>query len=163
MKQFIGMLSLALSLSLVSLFVPSTAYGQGEYYAFETAQQEALYNRLTKELRCPKCQNQTISDSDAPLAADMRKKVHEMVLAGDTYEGVISFMKVRYGDFVHYKPPVKASTIVLWLAPIAAILLGALFILVQVRTQRKGDVELTAEEEAQLAKVLGDDTQKGHK
>ena len=163
MKQFFGMLSLALAFTLANLASPTAAYAQGEYYAFETAQQEALYNKLTKELRCPKCQNQTIADSDAPLAADMRKKVHEMVLAGDTYEGVISFMKVRYGDFVHYKPPVNASTIILWIAPAVAVVLGALFILVQVRTQRKGDVELTAEEEVQLAKVLGEHTQKGQK
>src|SRR5690554_6390628 len=118
------MLSVALAFTLANLASPTAAYAQGEYYGFETAQQEALYNKLTKELRCPTCQNLTSADSDAPLPADTRKKVHEMVLAGDTYEGVISFMKVRYGDSLYCKPPVKDCTIILLIAPAVAVVLG---------------------------------------
>lgn len=131
-------------------------YQPGEFYQFDTAEQEMLYNKLSKELRCPKCQNQSISDSDAPLAADMRLKVHEMVMAGATYNEVVQFMKDRYGDFVHYQPPVNLSTLILWLGPLAALVLGILFIAFRVRYQPQTDLNLTAEEQAKLQQVLGE-------
>ncbi|MCO4321696.1 cytochrome c-type biogenesis protein [Aliidiomarina quisquiliarum] len=146
---------------LVSISILGAVQAQGEFYAFETAAQERLYNKLSKELRCPKCQNQSISDSDAPLAEDMRKKVHEMVLAGASYNEVVDFMKARYGDFVHYRPPVNASTIILWVGPLLVALIGMLFIFGLVRGQKKGDVVLTADEEAKLAAALNKHSQKG--
>lgn len=136
------------------LGMTATAYGQGEYYNFDTQAQEVLFNKLTKELRCPKCQNQSIADSDAPLAEDMRIRVHEMVLAGASYDDVVGFMKVRYGDFVHYRPPVNATTLVLWVGPLVVFVLGVVFIVLLVRSQKKGEVELSAAEEAQLTAVL---------
>lgn len=159
MKMLAFVLSLLVAVGMSSVGV---AQAQGEFYVFETPAQEALFNKLTNELRCPKCQNQSISDSDAPLAEDMRKRVHEMVLEGASYNQVVDYMKVRYGDFVHYKPPVNASTIVLWLGPLLVVLLGMLFITVQVRSQKKGDVELSADEEAKLAAALGERSQKGN-
>src|SRR5690554_972037 len=160
MKAVALVLSILISISISSFGV---AQAQGEFYAFDTVAQERLYNKLSKELRCPKCQNQSISDSDAPLAEDMRKKVHEMVLEGASYNDVVGFMKDRYGDFVHYQPPMNASTIVLWIGPLLVILIGLLFIIVQVRTQKKGEVELSEEEEAQLAAALNERSQKGNK
>jgi len=160
MRILAFVLSICISIGIGSIGV---AQAQGEFYAFETDAQERLYNKLSKELRCPKCQNQSISDSDAPLAEDMRKKVHEMVLEGASYNDVVGFMKDRYGDFVHYQPPMNASTIVLWIGPLLVILIGLLFIIVQVRTQKKGEVELSEEEEAQLAAALNERSQKGNK
>ncbi|WP_430456014.1 cytochrome c-type biogenesis protein [Rheinheimera sp.] len=89
---------------------------------FESTEQQQLYRQLTAELRCPKCQNQNIADSNAVVAVDMRNKTLELVRQGQTHDQVIDFMKQRYGDFVHYQPPFQLSTIWLWLLPILAVL-----------------------------------------
>ena len=125
-----------------------------EFYTFETAAQERQFNKLAGELRCPKCQIQTISDSDAPLAQDMRERVYQMIMEGKSNDEIIEFMKVRYGDFVHYRPPVNKTTIVLWLAPLAFLLLGALALWFNVRHQRSSSAELTAEEQARMDQVM---------
>lgn len=87
----------------------------------ESAEQQQLYRQLTAELRCPKCQNQNIADSNAVVAVDMRNKTLELVKQGHNHEQVIDYMKQRYGDFVHYQPPVQLSTIWLWLLPLLAV------------------------------------------
>ncbi|RUO18215.1 cytochrome c-type biogenesis protein [Aliidiomarina haloalkalitolerans] len=126
-----------------------------EFYEFETAEQERRFNQLTGELRCPKCQNQTIADSDAPLSQDMRQRVYEMIMAGNTNAEIIDFMKVRYGDFVHYRPPVNRSTLILWFGPLLAFLIGIIVIVINVRMRRNdAEAELTAEEEARLRAVM---------
>lgn len=125
-----------------------------EFYEFETAAQERQFNQLTRELRCPKCQNQSIADSDAPLAMDMRQRVYQMVMEGDSREEIIDFMKVRYGDFVHYNPPIKPSTIILWLAPLLVIVLGVITIVFNLRGQSRAVAELSAEEQARLDALL---------
>ncbi|MCC5855569.1 MAG: cytochrome c-type biogenesis protein CcmH [Idiomarina sp.] len=136
---------------------PLAASPAAEFYEFETAEQERKFNQLTRELRCPKCQNQSIADSDAPLAMDMRQRVYQMIMEGQSQAEIIDFMKVRYGDFVHYRPPVNASTIVLWVGPALVIVLGVIVVLVQVRTQKDEESELSEEEAARLAEVLNSD------
>lgn len=76
------------------------------------------------ELRCPKCQNQAIGDSDAPIAQDMRKKVHELMLEGETDEGIIGWLEARYGTYIRYKPRFGGETLWLWLIPPALLGLG---------------------------------------
>ncbi len=93
-----------------------------ENYAFTDPEERKVFLKLTKELRCPKCQNQNIADSDAMIAHDMRRKVYELMQEGNNEKQVIDFMKVRYGDFVHYQPPVTGATIWLWLVPILFVL-----------------------------------------
>ncbi|RTE86111.1 MULTISPECIES: cytochrome c-type biogenesis protein [Gammaproteobacteria] len=151
-----------LSIFLAVLWAAFTAgysFAQGEFYAFETAQQEQMFNELTRELRCPKCQNQSISDSDAPLAQDMRQLVYQMVMEGQSREQIIDFMKVRYGDFVHYQPPFQNSTMILWLGPIAVILIGILVIYFQAQGNKRqcANIEaedLTPEEEQKINAIL---------
>lgn len=147
MKRFLVLL-------LVLLCSFSLAHAANEFYEFETAAQERKFNQLTRELRCPKCQNQSIADSDAPLAMDMRERVYQMVMAGDSREEIIDFMKLRYGDFVHYKPPIKPSTIILWLAPSLVIVLGAITVIVNLRGQNKAVVHLSAEEQERLDTLM---------
>lgn len=142
---------LVLLLVWAVVWAPSFA---NEFYAFDTAAQERQFNTLAGELRCPKCQNQAIIDSDAPLAQDMRDRVYQMIMEGKSNEEIIDFMKVRYGDFVHYRPPVNKTTIVLWLAPVGVLMLGALVLLWNVRRQRSVSSELTAEEIARMEEVL---------
>ncbi|MBT1450685.1 cytochrome c-type biogenesis protein CcmH [Glaciecola sp. XM2] len=100
-----------------------------ENYAFTDANDRKTFLKLTAELRCPKCQNQNIADSDAPIAHDMRRKVYQLMKEGNDEEQVIGWMKQRYGDFVHYQPPVNAVTMWLWLAPVLfAFIMLAVFI-----------------------------------
>lgn len=124
-----------------------------EQREFETAAQQQLYHELINELRCPKCQNQTIADSDAPLAKDLRDRSYEMVMAGQTKQQVIDFMVARYGDFVHYQPPMQWSTSILWLAPLLVIGFGVLAIVLMVRTQKKHQVTLSEQEQTRLKQL----------
>lgn len=84
-----------------------------------------IYERLTNEVRCLVCQNQTIGDSSAPLAADLRREIRLMIEAGRSEEEIKEFLLERYGDFVLYKPRFKPSTAALWLAPGMLLLIGA--------------------------------------
>ena len=86
--------------------------------------QQATYERITSEVRCLVCQNQTIADSTAPLAADLRRQIHAQIAAGQTEEEIKLYLLARYGDFVLYRPRFKPSTAVLWLAPALLLLLG---------------------------------------
>ena len=106
-----------------------------EPLVFENAEQEARFNQLTLELRCLVCQNQNLADSDAPLAHDLREEIHGMMMAGKDDDEIKTFLAERYGDFVLYKPPVKGNTLVLWVAPIALLLIGAIVVGVVVRRQ----------------------------
>jgi len=96
---------------------------------------EARMLRITSELRCLVCQNQTIADSHADLAVDLRNQVREMLRDGRSEEQVLSYMTDRYGDFVLYRPPVKPATLLLWFGP-ATLLVGGLCALVLVLRRR---------------------------
>jgi cytochrome c-type biogenesis protein CcmH len=96
---------------------------------------EARVTRLTSELRCLVCQNQTIADSHAGLAVDLRNQVREMLQRGDSEQAILDFMTARYGDFVLYRPPLKSTTILLWLGP-AAMVIGGLGLLIFVLRRR---------------------------
>lgn len=89
-------------------------------------EQRARYQRLSEELRCLVCQNQTLADSNADLAADLRRQVETMILAGRSDDEIKRFMVERYGDFVLYRPPMQGNTWVLWLGPFALLVVGAL-------------------------------------
>ncbi|OUL58530.1 cytochrome c-type biogenesis protein [Pseudoalteromonas ulvae] len=109
---------------LISLLVTSFVYASEDQYQFATAEQKNIFAELTHELRCPKCQNQNIADSDAIVAKDLREKVLTLVEEGKGKDEIIEFMIDRYGYFVHYKPPVTASTLVLWVLPVLFVLFG---------------------------------------
>ena len=96
---------------------------------------EARMQRIAVELRCLVCQNQTIADSHAGLADDLRREIREQLLRGATDEQVVQYMTDRYGDFIRYRPPMKGSTVVLWVAPIV-LLIGGVLVLVLVLRRR---------------------------
>jgi cytochrome c-type biogenesis protein CcmH len=98
---------------------------------------EARVMKISAELRCLVCQNQTIADSNAGLAVDLRNQVREMLKRGDTPEQITDYMTARYGDFVLYRPPVKGSTAVLWYGPAALLVLAVAVLLVIVRRRTK--------------------------
>jgi len=94
-------------------------------------------HQIAVELRCLVCQNQTIADSNAPLALDLRGQVREMVKRGDSQQQIIDYMTARYGDFVLYRPPVKSTTALLWFGPFVLLVVGVVvFVLVLRRRTR---------------------------
>ncbi len=122
---------------------------------------EARARELSKELRCMVCQNQSIDDSDAPLARDLRLLVRERILAGDSDSQVIDFLVARYGEFVLLKPRFNPHTMLLWLLPPLALMGGGIALWVYSDRRRRAGVlaqeslmKLSAEEEARLEKLL---------
>ncbi|MFK7888654.1 MAG: cytochrome c-type biogenesis protein CcmH [Gammaproteobacteria bacterium] len=111
----------------------------------ETLEDPALrerYDVITFELRCLVCQNQTIADSNAELAVDLRNQVREMLLAGKTDNEIRDYMTARYGDFVLYRPPLRRRTIALWFGPIVALLFGFVVLWRVVRQHKGGDASV---------------------
>lgn len=157
MKQMV----LAMMLSFTLALLGSAQAANLETYQFDDPAKEALFRELISELRCPKCQNQAIADSDAPLAKDLRDQTYSMVQEGASKQQVVDYMVARYGDFAHYKPPLTAATLILWLGPIALVLIGALVIIVIAR-QRGDSSELTAEEAAALQRLRQNPSAKDH-
>ena len=99
----------------------------------EDPSRRALYDELVHEVRCLVCQNQTIGDSTAPLAADLRREIHRMVMEGKSEDDIKTFLLDRYGDFVLYKPRFQMTTALLWLAPVLLLAVGALMLGLVVR------------------------------
>ena len=113
---------------LLTLFITFSVFSAKDNFAFDTPAQRAQFLSLTAELRCPMCQNQNIADSDAMIAHDMRRKVYALLKEGKSEAEVIDFMKARYGDFVHYQPPVTIATMWLWAAPVLFVIFALLFV-----------------------------------
>ncbi|MBX3504930.1 MAG: cytochrome c-type biogenesis protein CcmH [Parvibaculum sp.] len=122
-------------------------------------QQEARARAISKNLRCMVCQNQSIDDSDAELAGDLRRVVRDRILAGDTDREVYEFVVARYGDFVLMTPPFGPATLLLWLGPALVLVLGGGIVFTVLRRQRTRPAEprLTPEEAAKLALLLEKD------
>lgn len=93
-------------------------------YPFDSEKQSAQFHHLLHELRCLVCQNQDLSDSNAPLAKDLRDEVYHMVLEGQSDYEITHYLTARYGDFILFKPPMKGITVLLWLGPLIFLLLG---------------------------------------
>ena len=126
------LIRLALALALA---VPAALPARDAPPAAEDPATEARMTRIAAELRCLVCQNQTIADSNAPLAQDLRQQVREMIHRGDSDSQIVDYMTARYGDFVLYRPPLRGSTALLWFGP-AALLAGGLAVLVVVLRRR---------------------------
>jgi cytochrome c-type biogenesis protein CcmH len=136
-----------LILILALLWATGVALAQ-EPLVFEDAAQEERYNALTLELRCTVCQNQSLADSDAPLAQDLRAEIYDMMMAGRSDEEIKTFMIERYGDFVLYRPPVQGNTVALWVIPLALLLLGAVAVIFVVRNHNRNLAARREEESA---------------
>jgi cytochrome c-type biogenesis protein CcmH len=119
---------------------------------------EARARTISQELRCLVCQNQPIDDSNAPLAADLRRLVRERLVAGDSDAAVLRYVVQRYGDYVLLKPPVREDTFVLWYGPFALLALGLVGAAIYIRRRRPdaapAAAPLSAEEEARLAALV---------
>jgi cytochrome c-type biogenesis protein CcmH len=128
-------------------------------YEFASEEQEALFNKLSNELRCLVCQNQSISDSNADLAKDLRDEIYGMLQQGKTEEEIVDFMVARYGDFVLYNPPMKPMTWLLWFGPAFALLAGFFFVIRIINKQKKSAVTEMSSEEIERLKALRSEVQ----
>jgi len=126
---------LKIILGLVFLFSVFSAQAKIESRTFTNAQMEKDYATLVAELRCLVCQNQSLSDSNAELAVDMRTKVFTMLEEGKSKDEITDFMVARYGDFVLYRPPVKSSTFLLWFGPLIFFVIAAFIVFSFMRRQ----------------------------
>lgn len=142
------------------LLVLLLAFGRGAFAgeAKPVAANPALEERVTAvatELRCLVCQNQTLADSHAPLAVDLRNQIREQMQAGASERDIVDYMVARYGDFVRYRPPLKASTVLLWIGPIV-LMLGGLVLLYCRLARRRDEPEsaLSDEDRARAATLL---------
>jgi cytochrome c-type biogenesis protein CcmH len=136
-------------------FFSPLAFSAADLFEFDNAQQEQTFQDLTKQLRCPKCQNQNIADSNAELAEDLRNKTYQLVKEGKNEEEVVAYMVARFGNFVRYDPPMTPATIFLWLGPLLFILVGFYFIYALVKRQKKQNSQLDSGEEQRLQEILG--------
>ena len=147
------LLILALFFAVASLPFRAHAIEPGE--ALEDAGLEARARDIGRQLRCLVCQNQSIDDSDAPLARDLRRLVRKRLVAGDTDRDAIAYIHARYGDFVLLRPPVDERTWLLWFGPAAALFVTLLFLLWRLRRPRAiSPAEALSVEDAARADVL---------
>ena len=145
---------------LIALFSSTVVLAGVEVHTFENPDQEKQYNRLIAELRCLVCQNQNLADSNAELAQDLRQEVYEMIQSGATDQEIVSFMVARYGDFVLYRPPFKATTAFLWIGPFIILIAGLVILLVVIRKRRQTTaVELDETAQARARQLLNDNNE----
>jgi len=147
-------------LLVIILLIPSLAAAEEARPLADNPQVEARLKTLAVELRCLVCQNQTLADSHAPLAEDLRREVREMIAKDMTDKEIIDFLVQRYGDFVLYRPPWKASTTLLWLGPFLLLIAGATGLVFALRRRQKklADVTLSEEEHNRVAQLLSEGT-----
>lgn len=107
----------AMAMVLLVVGLSMSAWANIDTYQFDNPRQEAQYRALIEEFRCPKCQNQNLAGSDAPIAQDLKQKTYDMVKDGRSDAEIRQYMNERYGDFISYKPPVRPSTWILWFFP----------------------------------------------
>lgn len=148
-------ISAVLTVFLVMLLpVPGTA--AIDAYPFPNDEMEKRYNALIDELRCPQCLNTNLAGSDAMIAQDLRREVHRLILEGNSDQEILDFMYERYGDFILYKPRIKAGTILLWFGPVIFFLV-ALFVVLRMVIGRKTDTtDLSVDERERLSQLLKD-------
>ena len=132
------------------------AFGQAEEIANPDPAVERRLRELAEELRCLVCQNQTIADSSAPLALDLRNQLRQQIAAGRSDEQIRGYMVERYGDFVLYRPPLRARTALLWAGPFLLVALGVAIFLFMVRRRRPADapVSLDPAQRSQIEALL---------
>ncbi|NOR51624.1 MAG: cytochrome c-type biogenesis protein CcmH [Gammaproteobacteria bacterium] len=128
------------------LLISATAHAGIETHIFDDKEKEGVYKDLITELRCLVCQNQNLAESNAELALDLRQQTYDMVQAGSSKDDVVDYMVQRYGDFVLYRPPFNASTMILWIGPFIILLFAVLGLLKYIRGRAKAtDPEISPE------------------
>ena len=147
---------LLLSLMLIS----AASFASVDVRDFDTPLQETRYRALIDELRCPKCQNTNLAGSDAGLAGDLKDRVYEQIKAGQSDGEIRDYLIARYGDFITYKPPVLASTFVLWFGPFILLIVAGFTMWRRTRGVIAKPRPLSSQEAEQLQRVLSGDQER---
>lgn len=124
MKKHVFLLFVLVEIFFHAVSSPATPK---EIHSFSTPAQQMLFENLTQNLRCLVCQNQSLADSDAGLAKDLRNEIYQLIIQGNNEEQIKNYLTVRYGKFILFKPPLSASTFILWFGPFILLLFGLLF------------------------------------
>ncbi|MBW5891978.1 cytochrome c-type biogenesis protein CcmH [Pectobacterium polaris] len=140
---------------LGALLLSFSVLASSEVLRFDNDTQEQQFRELTMQLRCPKCQNNSIADSNSMIASDMRQKVYELMQQGKTKEQVVDYMVDRYGYFVTYEPPITPFTLLLWLLPALFLALGAGMIIRRARRIRSAKEPMSEQDKKRLQMLLG--------
>ena len=157
----------AMAMVLLVAGLSISAWANIDTYQFDNPRQEAQYRALIEEFRCPKCQNQNLAGSDAPIAQDLKQKTYDMVKDGRSDAEIRQYMNERYGDFISYKPPVRPSTWILWFFPPVLLVFVMLAWFIRNRNSSKraavianpieeGYAPLSAAEQQRLQDLLND-------
>lgn len=141
-------------IAIAALLLSVNALAVTETWQFKDATQEQTFHDIISQLRCPKCQNNSVADSNAMIAADMRQKVYQLLQQGQSKQQIIDYMVARYGNFVRYDPPLTPGTLVLWLLPALFILGGAAVVVMRTRRPQAASGALSEEERQRLASLL---------
>jgi len=139
---------------LLSVFWLNTSQAAIDVYDFKTPAEEQRFQALIGELRCPKCQNQNLAGSEAPIAKDLKDRTYQLMQEGKSDNEIRDYMIDRYGDFISYKPPVRSTTYLLWFGPFILLVTVILVIVVRRRQTKPDASALTPEESARLAALL---------
>jgi len=139
---------------LAGMLLSLSAFAAIDSWQFDSVQQEQQYRELTESLRCPKCQNNSIADSNAMIAADMRLKVYQLMKQGQSKQQITDYMVARYGNFVTYQPPLMLSTLILWAGPALFVVMGALVIILRSRKRQPSQQRLDAADQQRLDALL---------
>lgn len=148
------MRSLLLALLLALGSAPAVA--SIDVYDFETPEQEQRYRALVEELRCPKCQNQNLAGSDAAVARDLKDRTYSLLRDGKSDTEIRQHMIERYGDFITYRPPLRAGTLLLWVGPLLLLLGVAVVLVWRVRRPAASAAPLSEAEQRRLRELLDD-------
>ncbi|MBE5214115.1 cytochrome c-type biogenesis protein CcmH [Pectobacterium sp. A535-S3-A17] len=140
---------------LGALLLSFSVLASSEVLRFDNDAQEQQFRELTMQLRCPKCQNNSIADSNSMIASDMRQKVYELMQQGQTKEQVVDYMVDRYGYFVTYEPPITPFTILLWLLPALFLAAGVWMIIRRARRIRSVKEPMSEQDKKRLQTLLG--------
>ena len=117
--------------------VAMVTHGAIETYQFDSPEQEERFRQLGFELRCPKCQNQAIGDSDSEISGDLRAEVYRLIKEGATDEEIKEFMVARYGRYVLYSPPLDRQTLILWFGPAGLLVIGGIVVALRIRRSKQ--------------------------
>jgi len=151
-----GRILRALIIGMVSYFLSVSAHAGIASYEFSEPAMAERFTELTTVLRCPKCQNQNLADSDSIIAKDLRSQVQLLLNDGHSDSEITDFMVQRYGDFILYDPPFKRDTFILWAAPVILIFIGIFIVWLFGRKRQVTGAMLTADEKQQLQQLLQD-------
>jgi cytochrome c-type biogenesis protein CcmH len=138
------------------ILISLSSFAAIEVHEFDNEVDRLRYQSFIEEMRCPKCQNQNLAGTNAPIAVDLRRELELMIKDGKSDKEIIDFMVERYGEFILYRPRLSPATLLLWAAPVVLLVLGVVILLLIVRKRRREEVDtgLSSTERERLAVLL---------